>query len=113
MHGLSNGVRRHHARVRRVANWQVPDDDRRARHAFARMNNWSFWLLPVAATLLVSSFFVPGGAVAAGWTIYAPLSTPDGPGWTWGSSRCTSWRVLDHGVDQHHHHHPQHGARPG
>jgi len=32
--------------------------------AFARMNNWSFWLLPVAGSLLVASFFVPGGAAA-------------------------------------------------
>src|ERR1700675_4279982 len=43
--------------------------------AFARMNNFSFWLLPVAAILLITSFFVPGGATAAGWTLYAPLST--------------------------------------
>jgi cytochrome c oxidase subunit 1 len=48
--------------------------------AFARMNNWSFWLLPPAAILLASSFFVPGGAPAAGWTLYAPLSTQMGPG---------------------------------
>src|SRR5260221_3823951 len=48
--------------------------------AFGRLNNWSCWLLPVAATLLVGSFFVPGGATAAGWTIYAPLSTQMGPG---------------------------------
>jgi cytochrome c oxidase subunit 1 len=41
--------------------------------ALPRMNNWSFWLLPVAAILLVTSFFVPGGAVAGGWTMYPPL----------------------------------------
>ncbi len=34
--------------------------------AFARMNNFSFWLLPPAAILLVASFLVPGGATAAG-----------------------------------------------
>jgi cytochrome c oxidase subunit 1 len=62
------------------ANWQVPMMIGAPDMAFARMNNWSFWLLPVAATLLVASFFVPGGAVAAGWTIYAPLSTQMGPG---------------------------------
>jgi cytochrome c oxidase subunit 1 len=48
--------------------------------AFARMNNWSFWLLPPAALLLVASFFAPGGAPAGGWTLYAPLSTQMGPG---------------------------------
>src|SRR5437867_18448 len=62
------------------ANWQVPLMIGAPDMAFARMNNWSFWLLPVAATLLVGSFFVPGGATAAGWTIYAPLSTQMGPG---------------------------------
>ncbi|OGA26138.1 MAG: cytochrome c oxidase subunit I [Betaproteobacteria bacterium RIFCSPLOWO2_02_FULL_67_26] len=62
------------------ANWQVPMMIGAPDMAFARMNNWSFWLLPVGATLLVASFFVPGGATAAGWTIYAPLSTQMGPG---------------------------------
>jgi cytochrome c oxidase subunit I len=62
------------------ANWQVPLMIGAPDMAFARMNNWSFWLLPVGATLLVSSFFVPGGATAAGWTLYAPLSTQMGPG---------------------------------
>jgi cytochrome c oxidase subunit 1 len=62
------------------ANWQIPMMIGAPDMAFARMNNWSFWLLPVAALLLVASFFVPGGAVAAGWTVYAPLSTQMGPG---------------------------------
>src|SRR6187551_1405724 len=62
------------------ANWQIPMMIGAPDMAFARMNNWSFWLLPPAATLLVVSFFVPGGAPAAGWTIYAPLSTQMGPG---------------------------------
>ena len=62
------------------ANWQVPMMIGAPDMAFARLNNWSFWMLPVAATLLVGSFFVPGGASAAGWTIYAPLSTQMGPG---------------------------------
>jgi cytochrome c oxidase subunit 1 len=56
------------------ANWMVPLQVGAADMAFARMNNFSFWLLPPAAVLLVSSFFVSGGAVAAGWTMYAPLS---------------------------------------
>src|SRR6187551_2933331 len=62
------------------ANWQIPMMIGAPDMAFARMNNWSFWLLPPAAILLVSSFFVPGGATAAGWTLYAPLSTQMGPG---------------------------------
>ena len=35
---------------------------------------------------------MPGGAPAAGWTLYAPLTLQMGPSaWTWRSSRCTSW----------------------
>ncbi|NCX87844.1 MAG: cytochrome c oxidase subunit I, partial [Betaproteobacteria bacterium] len=62
------------------ANWQVPLMIGASDMAFARMNNFSFWLLPPAALLLVGSFFVPGGATAAGWTLYAPLSVQMGPG---------------------------------
>ena len=29
------------------------------------MNNWSFWLLPPAAILLVMSLLVPGGSAGA------------------------------------------------
>src|SRR5437868_9562188 len=62
------------------ANWMVPLQLGASDMAFARMNAFSFWLLPVAAVLLVGSFFSPGGATAAGWTLYAPLSTQMGPG---------------------------------
>src|SRR5438874_5818064 len=52
--------------------------------AFPRMNNISFWLLPASFSLLIISLFVEGepGApgVAAGWTIYAPLSSSGHPG---------------------------------
>ena len=62
------------------ANWQIPMMIGAPDMAFARMNNWSFWLLPPAALLLMSSFFVPGGAAAGGWTIYPPLSVQMGMG---------------------------------
>ena len=62
------------------ANWQIPVMIGASDMAFARLNNWSFWLLPPAGLLLIISFFVPGGATAAGWTIYAPLSTQQGIG---------------------------------
>ena len=62
------------------ANWMIPLQIGASDMAFARMNNLSFWLLIPAALLLVSSFFVPGGATAAGWTLYAPLSTQMGVG---------------------------------
>jgi len=62
------------------ANWQIPMMIGAPDMAFARMNNWSFWLLPPAALLLIGSFLVPGGAAAAGWTLYPPLSTQMGMG---------------------------------
>jgi cytochrome c oxidase subunit 1 len=65
-------------------NWMVPLMIGAPDMAFPRMNNISFWLLPASFTLLIISLFVEGepGApgVAAGWTIYAPLSTTGHPG---------------------------------
>src|SRR5437764_367358 len=43
--------------------------------AFPRLNAVSFWLLPIAGLMMLSSFFMPGGSFASGWTAYAPLST--------------------------------------
>src|SRR4026208_2134941 len=54
------------------ANWQIPMMIGAPDMAFARLNNWSFWLLPFAALLLILSFFMPGGAPGTGWTLYAP-----------------------------------------
>ena len=62
------------------ANWMIPLQIGASDMAFARMNNFSFWLLPVGGILLTASFFVPGGANASGWTMYAPLSLQMGPG---------------------------------
>ena len=61
------------------ANWMIPLQIGASDMAFARMNNFSFWLLIPAAIMLVSSFFMPGGAPAAGWTLYAPLTLQMGP----------------------------------
>ena len=41
--------------------------------AFPRLNALSFWLLPIAGIMMLSSFVVPGGAFACGWTGYVPL----------------------------------------
>lgn len=41
--------------------------------AFPRLNNISFWLLPPALLLLLSSAAVECGA-GTGWTVYPPLS---------------------------------------
>jgi cytochrome c oxidase subunit 1 len=42
--------------------------------AFPFINMLSFWIAAVAGVIMISSFFVQGGAAAAGWTAYAPLS---------------------------------------
>jgi cytochrome c oxidase subunit I len=42
--------------------------------AFPRINALSFWLLPLGGALMASGFLVSGGAAAAGWTEYPPLS---------------------------------------
>lgn len=62
-----------------LANWMVPLMIGAPDMAMPRMNNWSFWILPVAAILLLSTFFMPGSAPNFGWTMYAPLSTTYGP----------------------------------
>jgi cytochrome c oxidase subunit 1 len=62
------------------ANWMIPLQIGASDMAFARMNNFSFWLLPPAALMLIASFLMPGGATAAGWTMYPPLSTQMGVG---------------------------------
>src|SRR6185437_13526011 len=42
--------------------------------AFPRVNALSFWMLPLGGMLLLAGFLTPGGAAAAGWTSYPPLS---------------------------------------
>ncbi len=42
--------------------------------AFPRVNALSFWMLPLGAVLLLLGFLTPGGAAAAGWTSYPPLT---------------------------------------
>ena len=48
--------------------------------AFPRINALSFWLLPVGGLTILSGFFAKGGAAAAGWTGYPPLSEQLGTG---------------------------------
>lgn len=55
-------------------NWMVPLMLGAPDMAFPRLNNISFWLLPPALFLLVSSSLYEGGA-GTGWTVYPPLSS--------------------------------------
>jgi cytochrome c oxidase subunit I len=61
-----------------LANWMVPLQIGAPDMALPRMNNLSFWILPFAFTILLSTFFMPGGAPAAGWTMYPPLVLQSG-----------------------------------
>src|SRR5690606_29350159 len=42
--------------------------------AYPRINALSLWLIPLAAVIMFSSFFVEGGSAASGWTEYPPLT---------------------------------------
>ncbi len=48
--------------------------------AFPRLNALSYWLLPIAGIMMVTSFVYPGGAFATGWTSYPPLAVHQPPG---------------------------------
>src|SRR6202451_2702114 len=61
-----------------LANWMIPMQIGAPDMALPRMNNFSFWILPFAFPLLLSTMFVPGGMAAAGWTLYPPLSLQTG-----------------------------------
>ena len=62
-----------------LANWLLPMMIGAPDMALPRLNNFSFWILPFAFTLLISTLFMEGGAPNFGWTFYAPLSTTYGP----------------------------------
>ncbi len=61
-----------------LANWLIPMMVGAPDMALPRMNNWSFWIMPFAFTLLLSTLFMDGGGPAGGWTLYPPLSMQGG-----------------------------------
>src|SRR5690606_32257014 len=61
-----------------LGNWMIPLQIGAPDMALPRMNNWSFWILPFAFLLLLSSFHVPGGAPPGGWIIYPRLMLQGG-----------------------------------
>lgn len=42
--------------------------------AFPTLNMLSFWVFFISSIVILSSFFVPSGGFAGGWTLYPPLS---------------------------------------
>lgn len=57
-----------------ISNYLVPIQIGAKDMAFPRLNALSYWLYLFSGLILASTFFLPGGAPAAGWTMYAPLS---------------------------------------
>lgn len=62
-----------------LANWMIPIMIGAPDMALPRLNNWSFWILPFAFSILISTLFMEGSAPNFGWTFYAPLSSTYGP----------------------------------
>lgn len=56
-----------------LANWLIPMMVGATDMALPRMNNWSFWILPFAFTMMLSTLLMDGGGPAGGWTLYPPL----------------------------------------
>ncbi len=56
-----------------LANWMIPMMIGCSDLALPRVNNWGFWILPFAFTLMLSTLFMDGGGPAGGWTLYPPL----------------------------------------
>ena len=62
-----------------LANWLIPMQVGAPDMALPRMNNLSFWILPFAFGMMISTLFMEGGGPNFGWTFYAPLSTTYAP----------------------------------
>jgi len=61
-----------------LANWLIPMMVGATDMALPRMNNWSFWILPFAFAMMLSTLFMDGGGPAGGWTLYPPLTLQTG-----------------------------------
>src|SRR5213079_1319015 len=57
-----------------IANYVLPLMIGAPDMAFTRLTAISFWLLPMAAIMMLASYSAPVGSFATGWTKYAPLS---------------------------------------
>lgn len=62
------------------ANWMIPLMIGAPDMALPRLNNLSFWILPFAGVMLLSTLFMEGGAPGSGWTLYPPLVLQTGNG---------------------------------
>ena len=96
-----------------LANWLIPMMIGAPDMALPRMNNWSFWILPFAFSMLILTLFLPGGAPAGGWTLYPPLVLQTGDAFPFhGLCGPPYGCLVDHGLDQRDRDHHEH-ARAG
>ena len=56
-----------------LANWMIPMMIGAPDMAMPRLNNWSFWIMPFAFFMMLSTLFMDSGGPAGGWTLYPPL----------------------------------------
>jgi len=56
-----------------LANWMIPMMIGAPDMALPRLNNWSFWIMPFAFTIMLATLFMDSGGPAGGWTLYPPL----------------------------------------
>ncbi len=56
-----------------LANWMIPMMIGAPDMALPRLNNWSFWIMPFAFVIMLSTLFMDSGGPAGGWTLYPPL----------------------------------------
>jgi len=69
------------------ANYFVPLQIKAKDLAFPRLNALSYWTYAFSGLLVVLAFFLPGGDINGGWTLYSPLTSNTfmpGPGPTLG-----------------------------
>lgn len=59
-------------------NWLIPLMLGARDMAFPFVNMLSYWVYLTSVIVLLASFFVPGGATGAGWTLYPPQGTLSG-----------------------------------
>src|SRR5215203_4214444 len=65
-------------------NYLVPLQVGASDMAFPKLNMASYWVYFLGGCIMLTSFFVPGGAAQSGWTSYPPLSVitaTDGQTW--------------------------------
>jgi cytochrome c oxidase subunit 1 len=96
-----------------LANWMIPLMIGAPDMALPRMNNWSFWIMPFAFTLLLLTLFMPGGGARRRLdAVSAAVAAGRQQRGLRDLRHAHDGHQLDHGRDQHHRHHPQH-ARAG